>query len=202
MQLTPHEADEALQAVERAGRRIRKRLEYGPAGPIMTIWGVIWILGYTFISFWPAHAGWALWSGNGIGIAATIWVGWIRPHGGPVRSQSDQRVRWRLGLFWFALFAYAAMWLAILWPWHGAQMAVYAVTVIMFAYIVMGLWLELPFMIGVGLVVTALTGGGYFLAAAALPWLRPYLGLWIGWGGGGALLASGIHLIVRQARHA
>ena len=36
--------------------------------------------------------------------------------------------------------AHAKIWLAVLWPWRVEQAGLFLVTLIMFAYVVMGLW--------------------------------------------------------------
>ena len=78
------------------------------------------------------------------------------------------------------------------WPWNGDQIGVFLVTLVMFAYLVMGLWLEVPFLTGLGLAVTALAAGGYFASMFFFP---GYLSLWMAVTGGGALLSSGIYLV-------
>ena len=54
----------------------------------------------------------------------------------------------------------------------------------MFAYVILGLWLEARFLIWLGLAVTGLTAVGYFL-------LPSYFYLWMAPMGGGALFVTG-----------
>jgi hypothetical protein len=100
---------------------------------------------------------------------------------------------WRLFWFWLFLFVYADIWLAVLWPWQAQQLGMFFVTVVMFAYVVMGLWLEMPFLMWLGLAVTGLAGAGYLLSFIA----HGYLDLWLGAACGSALLAAGLYLTLR-----
>ena len=94
---------------------------------------------------------------------------------------------------WLLLFLYGEIWLVVLWPWRPEQLGVFGVTLVMFAYVIMGLWLELRFMLWLGLGVTAAACAGYVLS-----FLVPgYLNLWLGLAGGSALLVSGLFLTLR-----
>jgi hypothetical protein len=59
-------------------------------------------------------------------------------------------------------------------------------TIPMFAYVVMGLWLD-HFILWIGLAVTALTLVGLFF-------LQPYFWLWMAVTGGGMLLGTGLYI--------
>ena len=70
-------------------------------------------------------------------------------------------------------------------------MGAFITTAIMFAYVVMGLWLRMAFLTALGVLVTALTLGGYLL------FYPEWLNLWMAFTGGGAVLASGVYLTWR-----
>jgi len=193
MEVTQKQAQEALQDVQTVTTDIRGKMTYGMAGPILILWGVVWIVCFAITQFAPRIAGWAWLVGNGLGIAGSLYLGRLRAKAQTVRSNSAKRIGWRLFWFWLLLFLYAAIWLAVLHPWRGEQLGMFLVTLVMFAYVVMGLWLEMRFMLVLGLAVTALAGAGY-----ALSFLVPgYLNLWLGLAGGSALLASGVYLARR-----
>lgn len=188
-----NEAKEMLAEVEATGRRTRDAAAYRVAGPILALWGVVWAVCFSVTQFAPHAAGWAWLAGDGVGLAGTAWLGWVLPRHGPVLSESSKRLGRRLGGFWLALFVFAGGWLAVLWPWHGVELGVFGVTLVMFAYVVMGLWLEMRFMTVLGFVVAGLAFAGYFVS----PELPGWVNLWLAVVGGGSLLASGVYLKVR-----
>ena len=193
MQVTPQQANEVLEDIDKVSRRVCYAASNNVGGPILIIWGIIWIACYLICHFAPNLANWAWLIGNAIGIPATIWLGWIVTSRGPVLSEADKRLGRRLGWFWFAIFVYAAIWLTVLHPWRGYQSTVFISTLIMFAYVVMGLWLQERFWVYLGLLVTVEAFGGY-LGSMNFP---GYLGLYLAVVCGGTLLAAGIYLTVK-----
>lgn len=193
MKVTQQQATRALEDIDKVGRKVCDAASNRVAGLILIIWSIICIACYSICHFAPSLSNWAWLVGNSIGVPATIWLGWIVPRRGPVLSDSDRLLDKRLAWFWFAIFIYADIWLAVLWPWQGYQLSVFLITLIMFAYVVMGLWLRDRFWIYLGLLVTALAAGGYF-GSMVIP---GYLGLYLAIACGGTLLAAGIYLIVR-----
>ncbi len=193
MEVTEKQAQEALRDVESVAKGVQGTLAYGVAGPILVLWGGVWMVCFSLVHFAPQLAGWGWLIGNSVGIAGSLYLGRFRAKAKAVRSETSKRIGWRLFWFWFFLFIYADIWLAVLWPWRGEQLGMFLVTLIMFAYVVMGLWLELRFMLWLGLAVTALACVGY-ASSFALP---GYLDLWLAFTGGSALLASGLYLTLR-----
>ena len=193
MEVTQRQAKEALQDVDAVSRSIKGKMAYGIAGPILVLWGTVWVVCFLLTQFAPQISAWGWLVGNSLGIAGSLYLGRLRARTRTVRSESAKRMGWRLFWFWFLLFIYADVWLAILWPWRGEQLGMFLVTLVMFAYVVMGLWLEMGFMLWLGLTVTALAGAGYVLSF----WVPGYLNLWLGLAGGSALLASGLYLMRR-----
>lgn len=193
MKVTEGQAQEALREVEAVAKSTQGQLAYGTVGPILILWGIIWIVCFSLTQFAPRSAGWGWLAGNCVGVLGTLYLGWFRARAQNVRSESSKRLGWRLFWFWFLLFVYGDIWLAVLWPWRGEQLGLFLITLVMFAYVVMGLWLEMRFMLWLGLGVTALAGVGYVLSI----WVPGYLNLWLGLPGGAALLASGLYLTRR-----
>jgi hypothetical protein len=194
MEVTGKQAQEVLQDVDSVARSVQGKLAYGIAGPILVLWGAVWMVCFSISHFLPEVSGWAWVAGNGLGIGGSLYLGRFRAKARSVRSESARRLGWKLFWFWFLLFVYGDIWLVVLWPWRPDQFGMFIVTLIMFAYVVMGLWLdEMRFMLWLGLAVTVLAGAGY-----ALSFLVPgYLELWLGLAGGSALLVSGLYLTIR-----
>lgn len=193
MEVTREEARATLRNVESVAQLVRGKLATGMTGPILILWGAIWAACFGLTHFAPAVGPWAWLVGDALGIAGTIF---LSRHAGAeaVRSASAQHLWWQVFWFWFFLFLYANIWLAVLWPWRVGHVGLFLVTLIMFAYVVLGLWLGSRFLLCLGLAVTALAGMGY-----ALSFLVPgYLDLWLGSTGGGALLVSGLYLTLRR----
>ena len=104
---------------------------------------------------------------------------------------------WRIGGLWFLTFAFALIWFLILSPAtfqdvkaHGVeisrQMWAYGVSIAMFVYVVMGLWIGRIYVV-TGLMVTLVTLVG-------LLFLGDWYWLWCAITGGGALLVVGLLL--------
>ena len=193
MEVTQRQAQEALKDIEVVSRNIRGKVAYGVAGPIMVLWGIVWIVCFSLTQFAPQIAKWAWLVGNVLGIVGSLYLGRFHKRARAVSSESARRIGWRLFWFWFLLFIYADIWLTVLWPWGTEQLGMFLVTLVMFAYVVMGLWLEVRFMLWLGLAVTALAVAGYVLSF----FVHGYLNLWLGMSGGSALLASGLYLTCR-----
>lgn len=181
MGITPGEAREALETVRRVEERTRRAIALAGGGPILMIWGVVWLVGYLGGHFLESAAtGWVWLVADLAGLAGTVFVvtrvqRWMRDPGGR-----------RIGLFWVLLLAYALLWIWASRPLSGAQVSLIAASVAMFGYAVMGLWLDRIFL-WIGLGVTAIAIAGYLLLPAIF-------GLWMAVLGGGALLWSGVYI--------
>ncbi len=211
MEITPEEARESLAQAQDVAERTRKLLACRGADALFVIWGVVWFLGYLGTQFTPrlvlalaqggavseGAAGWMVSGGLwivlvAIGIAVSFVI-WKR------RSPTKTRGGARIGLLWLMLYIYVDIWIFLLWPFikvQGAEetvrfsrhMGAIAATVPMFAYVMMGLWLD-HFMIWLGLGVTGLTLLGLFL-------FPDWFWIWMAVAGGGALAGTG--LLVRN----
>jgi hypothetical protein len=118
----------------------------------------------------------------------------------PVRNAVGKR----LGLFWWAMYGYLYCGLAIIGPFlddkvlnstPGGAKAIAAINTIipMFAYVVMGLWLEQKHLIVMGLGLTALTLAVYFV-------LNPVFFIVMALAGGGVLFGYGVWMRVSWHR--
>jgi hypothetical protein len=190
MEITQHAAQESLDEVRRITRETRTAIANTGIGEILMLWGVIWFVAFGATQFWPQQAGWVWLVGDTLGVIGTILLatGMVRPH--PVRSPAMRRAGWRMFGFWCVLSAYSWFWLFILPPMTGLQVSAFITTIVMFAYVVLGLWFESPFLTALGLIVTVFVAAGY--------WLWPqYYCLWLSFAGGGALFGSGLYMRAR-----
>jgi hypothetical protein len=85
------------------------------------------------------------------------------------------------------MFAFVGVWIWLLRPTDRAQIAAFICTAVMFLYVVMGLWFEAWFLMGLGLVVTALTVVGYQM-------LPQHFYFWMAATGGGSLFVAGLYI--------
>jgi len=184
MDVSADEASEALGDIKRTQAEARKALSDGPAGLILILWGCIWAVAYLGGHFLRERCVW-LWLGlNIVGIAGTFAIMW------PGRSRTRTSYDRSIGFFWLFLFAYGFLWLVLLAPIRGNQIGAFVPTLVMFAYVVLGLFFW-RYLLWIGLITTALTVAGYFLLPA-------YFYIWMAFVGGGSLIVPGIHLRLRR----
>ena len=190
MGIGQEEARETLSQIRDVVERTKKLVAYGGADTQLVVWGVIWVLGCLGTHFMPllAHWLWLVLVGTGFGISVIV-----ERRRNPVKSPVAKRIAW----LWFLLFVYVGLWFALLSPFmrvRGADESMMfqrhfgaiCATVPMFAYVVMGLWLD-NFIIWIGLVVTALTILGLFL-------IESYFFVWMAVMGGGTLIGTGLFI--------
>lgn len=185
MSISQDEARESLNQVADATERTRKLLAYASVDKHFIVWGMVWVLGFCSSQFLPLLP-W-IWLGLLVaGFVASALIGMNEP----IRSTMGRR----FGLFWVFLIAYVCLWMWLLSPFitvgqeqtmaFWRHMVAIGVTIAMFAYVVMGVWLD-TFVIWVGLAVTALSVLGLFVAP-------DYFFLWTAATGGGTLVGTGL----------
>jgi hypothetical protein len=183
MNVTPDEAQASLAEVENIVARTRLALASTRCGPMLVVWGIIWMIGYSGTQFFPAKAG-LLWAVlDCAGFAATIALVRSSP------SRGDSALGRKIGLAWLALCVYSVVWAFILRPFNWQFFGAYPAAVAMFGYVVMGIWFG-GFLLSLGLTVTA-------LALAGILFLPDWLNLWMGVTAGGSLVAAGVHIQTR-----
>jgi hypothetical protein len=189
------EARASLEEIDRVILLTRQAIVRSGSAPIVILWGIIWLIGYAGAQFFPQGSR-TLWMVLDVaGIAGSFHFGRLARKS-PTRSPN----RGRIGLSWLILYLFAAIWLALLGPWNlvGAhqlsnegpelnrKIAAFWATIPMFAYVLMGLWLD-RFFIWLGALVTIATLVGYF-------YVTDCFFLWMAVFGGGALVASGLFI--------
>ena len=193
MEITPKEAQELLRETDSVVKDMRAKLAYGVVGPILIAWGAVWIVCFAITHYLPTISGTAWLVGDAFGIAASVYLGYRSARGGAVCSEASKRLGWRLFWFWLLLFLYGDIWLAVLRPSSWEHIGLFIVTLVMFAYVVMGLWLGMRFLLWLGLLGTLLACAGYVFSIA----VPGYLDLWLGLTCGTALFGSGVYLTLR-----
>jgi len=175
------EAREALEAVGEMTARTKRAMWTGGGDFLFIVWGAVWIIGYSMFQFFPKPAN-TVWNVLlGCGILASVIIFWR------MNARVKGAVPGRLILFWILLSIYAAIWLYLLKPYSGRQVGTFIPIVVMFAYVVMGLWGSEPLLLWIGLLVTALILVGYIFAGA-------WMALWLAVFGGGTLFATGLYI--------
>ncbi len=185
MDMEPKEAQQTLTEIQSTMTQAKKAIASGSSSTLLILWGMIWIVGFLCAQFCaPKVVPWCWLILDVVGIGATlIIVLYIKS---PVKSPIMKRVFW----FWLLLGFYAGFWLTLLKPLDYLEYGAFVTSIPMFAYVVMGLWFEMNFMIWLGLAVTALSAVGLHL-------VRPYFWLWMAVTGGGSLAGTGFYIRYR-----
>lgn len=183
MTITQDQAADALRDIETAEIRGRELKRYEECGPVMMMWGVIWMIGYGVTGWQPRF--WIIWIPLTMsGIAASmLYRQWLLSND-PSAARGVQGRKWSLMAGVIAAFIGAAY--AVMQPNHANAYAAFPALVVALAYGMVGIWL-LPRFLFLGAGVFVLTMAG-FLAAA------PWFNAWMAAVGGGALVLGGVWL--------
>jgi hypothetical protein len=195
MEISRQEAQRLLDEANNVAADTMMSVAGGYAGPTLVLWGVVMIAAYLGTHFFLKWA-WQIWMVlDGVGAAGTIVICLVQfRRSKATRYQNVGRVGWRVFCFWSAIFGYMSIWLYLMKPYSGLQLNAFIVTVVMFAYVMMGLYEGSRFMLWLGLVVTALTLVGVYIVP------HKFYCLWMAPAAGGALLLSGIYYWLRAKR--
>ncbi|MGO8916740.1 MAG: hypothetical protein ACLQJR_12610 [Stellaceae bacterium] len=182
MTIDPKDAAASLSDIESVERRTHQAITYEHSSRQFLLWGGLVVCGYLFTFFQPerAYVGWVIVTALGLGgsFALRRW--------GPLTHSRDSRLGRRLGYGQLVLVGFGLILLWLLWPIDPRQQSAFWPTLVMFCYVLAGLWLG-TFFIVVGTSVTALIVIGYAWAGAWYP-------LWLAASVGGGLIASGLWL--------
>jgi hypothetical protein len=200
MDMTCEEARAALAKANTATETTRTVAALAGTDIVVMMWGLIWFVGF-FWSHWVVLQQWpgvyhAIWYPLiALGIVVTIIS--EKRRSAPVKNAVGKRI----GLFWWIMYGYCGLGMAILGncmnqtvlyssPEGAKSIAAINTIIPMFAYVVMGLWLEQNCFVYIGLGLTALTGLAYFCFN---PVFLPFMAI----AGGGVLFGSGLWMRVR-----
>jgi hypothetical protein len=174
MPLSPQEAAQALQSIERTESRSATLRGYRGAAPHLILWGLLWAVGYGLTGAMPARGG-VIWAVIVVvGIAAGLLA---------MFRKGSRPAAWRFAAVTATLVVFCAATFAIMAPIDGRQVAAFIPLVIAATYVTGGIWFGARYVVA-GVVVAVLTLGGFFL-------LREHFMLWMAVVGGGALLTAG-----------
>jgi len=192
MNITNEEAQSSLEQVQAVTKRTRKSIDASYDSGLLIMWGLICVAGYLGTHYFLEWV-WYIWLGlSGTGSIVTFWLCWRQFRlANPVKVPATEKIVQRIFMFWCLLFIYMFIWLNIVQPRHGIRINAFMITVIMFAYIVMGLWFKSYHMFWLGIIVTVITLTGFYL----IPW--HYYCFWMATMVGGAFLITGIYVKFR-----
>lgn len=185
MNVSPHEAEEALVAVQRTMQKTRRSVASSGAYIFLILTGVIWLVGFLSTQFLSGAVVAYIWVGMSLlGSAVSIPLG--RRLSGRFRGPSTAAYARRVGIFWLLLVFYGIAAIAVARPTDGKQMTMLVILFIMIGQLAMGplssfsaTWWTLP--------ITALALVGYFL-------LSDFFYLWMAVLGGGGMIAFALYI--------
>jgi hypothetical protein len=183
--ISPTEAEEALNAIQTMMRKTRRSISSSGAYKFLILWGSIWMIGFLGSQFLPNEIASNVWIGLDIlgGILSAV-IG-IRMKRG-VRSSVSSVSGKRIGFFWLLLFLYCVAAVGVAWPVDGKQLAMFIILFVTVGWIAMGLLLSFA-SIWWGLVLLGISLVGYFL-------LPEYFYLIMAFLGGGGMIVLGIYV--------
>ncbi|MCW3846338.1 hypothetical protein OF829_03735 [Sphingomonas sp. LB-2] len=168
------DAASALDAVDRTRSRAVEFRAYAHAGDIVIGWGLVWLIAN--LASYASPGGTLAWP---VGILlATLWSIW--------RGRRHGKGDWRGAATGVTIVALVVLVLQIAGV-DGAARSNALISIFVAAmYVFQGIWWGRRFA-WIGLVIAACVIGGWFFD-------RAHLELWLGVGGGGALIVSGLWL--------
>lgn len=181
MTLHRDDAAAALDDIAATERRTRESLFYDGSGDVLIAWGLLCIPGYLFSWLHPRNSLYVWLALDVLGLAATFA---ILAHHMP-RAQGRAGVARRLATY-AAFIVFGALMHIEFAPVRFRQDAVFWPTLVMFGYVLIGIW-QGRFLAYLGLIVTVLVLAGFFMLGHwLLPWLAVVFsgglivgGLWI-----------------------
>jgi hypothetical protein len=188
MNISPHEAEEALAAIKTVTQKTRHSIASSGSYIFLVITGIIWLVGFLATQFLSGDVVAYIWIGMSlVGSAVSIPLG-LRM-GRRVRAPSTATYGKRIGIFWGLLVFFCVAILAVAQPLNGKQQTLIIILFIMIGQLAMGLifsfsstWWALP--------IAALALVGYFL-------LPGIFYLWMGILVGGGMIALGLYIRLR-----
>ena len=191
MTLSPGQAADSLQEIERTQARSSQARLYANASPGFILWGVIWIIGYGASDLLGQAANWKhgwgavnwLWAGlTIIGIMGSSAIGRAQQRG----AARNPTLGWRWAGTFLAVWLFTVATFLVLRPTNPVAAGAFIPLVVAVNYAVFGIWQGARFVYA-GIVVAAATLGGFLF-------LREHFLLWMAFVGGGSLVLVGLWL--------
>jgi len=181
MTLDPKEAATSLDDVAAIERRTREALYYASTSEVLLLWGVLTVVGNLLSWLEPQWSG-LIWLPIDIGgTIATFAI---------VRRRVPRAGKRRAGMQWLASYGafvgFGIIVVILLWPLTARQQAAFWPTLVMFAYVLIGIWVG-RFFLFTGIAATIAILLGYYFAGDWFP-------LWLALVFGGGLIAGGLWL--------
>ena len=185
MNITPTEAEEALQDIQTMMRKTQKAISNSGAYNFLIVWGAVWLLGFPANHFFDGETAGKIWMVLDIlgGVISVILGIRLSTR---IRSPSGLASGKRIGLFWLILFIYCFSLILVVSPVDGNQMAMIIIFFVMIGWVAMGLLLSVASVWWV-LGITALSMIGYYL-------LPGIFNLWMALLGGGGMIFLGLYI--------
>ena len=185
MNISPNEAEEALQVIQVMVQKTRRAISSSGVYKFLIVWGIVWVIGFLNSQFLVNQTSNYVWIGLDVlgGIASAI-IG-IRLNRG-VRSPSSTATGKRIAFFWLLLFVYCFAAAAIVWPMDGKQVSMIIILFATLGWIAMGILLSFA-SVWWGLALLGLSLISYFLLPNIFYLLMAFLG-------GGGMIGLGIYV--------
>jgi hypothetical protein len=188
MNISPNEAEEALEAIQKMTQKTRQSIASSGAYIFLIVTGAIWLIGFLATQFLSGSIVGIIWGVSSVlGTALSIFLGMRR--GRRVRGSAANLHARRAGLFWLLLILYAVAFIVVARPTDGKQITLFIILFTMLGQLAMGMllsyssvWWALP--------ISALALAGYFL-------LPGFFYLWMAILGGGGMIALGVTIRLR-----
>jgi hypothetical protein len=190
MDISPTEAEEALEAIQVMTQKTRHSIAGSGVHISLFITGIVWLIGFTATQYLQGEIVVYVWIGLSFlgAILATVMSIRVSKR---VRSPTAAETAKRIGLIWLLLAVYCASAIALTWPMDGKQLTALIVLFVMIGWLAMGLILSIyTVWIWQGLFFIALILVGYFL-------LPEIFYMWIAILGGGGMIALGLYIRYR-----
>jgi hypothetical protein len=186
MEVSPSEAEQALNVIESMVKKTRQAVSSSGAYLFLFVWGAIWLIGFACSQFLVGQIIGKVWAVLNIVGAVLSAITGIRMNRGVRSASTSPQLGQRIGLFWLLLWVFCAAAIAVIWPLDPKQLAMIIILFVMTGWIAMGLLLSLmSARWGVAFTVLALIG--YFL-------LPDYFYIWMAVLGGGGMIALGFYI--------
>jgi hypothetical protein len=184
MRITRDEAAAALSDIDETAGRMGRRRSYHIAGPILMLWGVVWLICYSAMGVLaPEQWGWSWLVGDAIGILGTLVLS-ARAGSGAGESSARRGVGWRALVAGLAIAAFIGATLSIFGVEDPNAYMTFPGIVCGAVYFIVGL-MHRPRFLVIGTAVFLASLVGFFGFQDILPF-------WMAVVGGGGLLIGGL----------
>jgi hypothetical protein len=180
MTLSSEQASQALRELEAVTQRSGQLYRYQRFAPMLVLWGVIWLAGFTLSHFFPAYVLWIWTALDIIGVSGCIYLG------SRGKQDASNGTSWRWLASIFSIMVFYVVVLNIMQPVSGPQSAVLISLIVALCYVLGGVWVGARLAV-TGIAVAVLTLVGFYMLPA-------YFLLWMAVVGGGALILAGVWL--------